>query len=349
VGVGVGGRGAGGGSSDPLHALPQRASTLARTYELTNAQGRPLVGLNAAITDTMMQLSAALAAQTNQWSELALKIRQAHEELGKVARAGGATIIQQTQGTGALGLNLGAANITGANLPTFTEPKALQTQVTLQQRMVAELSQLPAQFANTLGQYLGPVLARMGGGTGGAIGAALGGGVGGAIGRALVPEGMKGIGGAIIGSLIPGVGTILGSLAGNFLGGAIGKLFGGGGQSAAEKAAEQLQRLAQAAQKVQEAISGLPEGIKIAAYRFDATTVDAGPGDKSGAGGPMAGGSQSGPLTGDASGRTYYFAPGSVVVNGITDAASLFRSISDYAESQIGRSGTSGLQLAVDH
>lgn len=357
---------------DPLADLEDYANRLGRLYQLTDAKGRPIVGLTAQITQTIDALTAALARQKNQWSETAVKIREALESLTKYGQA---TLLPGLQGklpsltyaqaiakmgnagAGVPGLNTTMANITTADIrgPAGSNvsidklaPPAFK-QVSLQERMVQQLATLPEQFASSLGQFLGPVLARMGGGTGGAIGAALGGGIGGAVGKAVaggIPAlAGKGIGAAIGSAALPVVGTIVGSLAGNLIGGAIGKLFGGGGPSPAERAAEQLQHLALAAQKVQEAISGLPEGIKIQQYRFDATTVDALPAP--GGGGQTGGGTANGPIA--PGGTANYFAAGSIVVNGVTDAASLFRSISDYAESQIGRSGSFGLQLAVDH
>jgi hypothetical protein len=232
------------------------------------------------------------------------------------------------------------SNITAANLPTFTEPRSLVTQVSLQTRMVEQLSRLPEQFASQLGQYLGPALARLGGGKGGAIGAALGGGIGGALGTALGPTG-AGIGAKIGSAILPVVGTAVGALAGNLIGAGLGKLFGGGGQSAAERAAEQLQRLAQAAQKVQEAISGLPEGIKLASYRYDATAPELGGSDRGGAGGPTT----SGPLAPAGGGNNFY---GDIILQGVSDVPSFFRQLSDYAESQIGRSGVTGFHLAMN-
>ncbi|HEX6025721.1 MAG TPA: hypothetical protein VFZ00_27260, partial [Solirubrobacter sp.] len=196
--------------------------------------------------------------------------------------------------------------------------------------------------------------------------------VGGALAGSMIGPATGKIAGAVIGSVIPGLGTIVGSLAGNFIGGTIGKLFGGGGPSPAEKAAEQLNALARAAQKVQEAIFGLPEGIKIASYRFDAQ--DAAPSNTKPGGGTgktggsttggdqtsdgKAGGSTSGtgtapgsgsPLPGGKDGgssKSYTFT-GDIHLNGVTDLPSFFRQLSEYADSQVGRGGISGLQLSA--
>lgn len=373
------GGGGSGSGANPFADLEEYAGRLGRVYQLTNAKGQPLAGLNAQITQTIDALTAALARQKNQWSETAVKIREALESLKKYGEAtllpgltGKLPALTYSQaiasmgnaGAGAPGLNTTMRNITAADVmgPAGSHVTAssigvpLQKQVTLQERMVSALATLPSQFASTLGQYLGPVIARMGGGTGGAIGASLGGAVGNAVGGAIAGS-MIGattgkIAGAVIGSAIPVVGTIIGSMAGSFLGGTIGKLFGGGGKSAAEKAAEQLQKLAIAAQKVNEAISGLPQGIKIAAYRYNATSPD-GMNGQGRIPGLVAEASDPYTLSDLLKGKprpTSSAAPiiiqGDVHFNGVQDVPSMHRSLSAYIESQGGRGGVMTLQPA---
>lgn len=353
-----GGAGAGDGKN-PFADLEEKAGRLGRVYALTNAKGHPLVGLNQQITGTIDALSAALARQTDKWGDVALRIREALESL---ERFGEATFLVAYKGLPALtksqltakttntrpngipGVNAPLANITSANIPVHAPPEMLK-QVSLQERMVEQLALLPGQFASQLGSYLGPVLARIGGGKGGAIGAALGGGIGGAIGTALVPQGMGKIAGAVVGSVVPIVGTIIGSLVGAGIGGAIGKLFGGG-KKKADEAADAMGRLAEQARKVSEAISGLPQGIKIAAYRFAATgAVPPTTGSNGGGGGPGDGNTSSD--AGDGSSQSRISITGPITINGVTDVPAFFRALSAYAEQSAGRGGITGLQLAA--
>jgi hypothetical protein len=106
------------------------------------------------------------------------------------------------------------------------------------------------------------------GAVGGAVGAAFGTGVGNAIGSNLG----KGVGAAIGSAVLP----IVGSLAGAFLGSKIGDLFGHH-RKATDESASALARLAQQAERVSEAISNLPVGIKIARARFQAADPETPP------------------------------------------------------------------------
>jgi hypothetical protein len=102
------------------------------------------------------------------------------------------------------------------------------------------------------------------------LGGAFGGGAGVFAGAALA----KGIGGALgagLGSIIPGLGTVVGGFVGGKVGDLIGGLFGRHKRSA-EDASAAMARLAIASQKVTEAISNLPMGIKLARSRYEATT-----------------------------------------------------------------------------
>lgn len=347
--------GSGAGAGKPFAELEAQAARLAKTYELTNAEGRPLVGLTGEITKTMDALSAALGTQANQWGDVAVRIREALAALSKVGQTSKQIELQKLitltpTGNTIPSASAPLANITAANVSVPPAPPELLKQVALQEAMVSHLAALPGEFASQLGNYLGPVLAKLGGGAGGAIGASVGGAVGkavgGAIAQSIIGPATGKIAGAILGSAIPVVGTIIGSLAGGFIGSSIGKLFGGKHDKAAEEAAARLQALADAAKKVQEAIAGLPQGIKIAAYRFGATTpVDQGPPGSSAGGGLGSPSDYTRDPQGSQSRGTVF--TGAITINGVTDVPGFFRQLSQYAETQRMRGGTSGLQLAT--
>jgi hypothetical protein len=352
--------GSGKEKKDPYAKLEANASLLGRVYELTNAKGHPLVGLNGRITETIDALNLALSQQKNQWGEVALRIREATESLKRYGEAtllaGNAQLPSLTykqviakmgnvQGNSSQipGVNAPVPTIGTADIPAALRAQVNQpliTQVSLQQRMVASLATLPGEFAATLGSYLGPVIAKMGGGTGGAIGAALGGATGKALATAAITSAAGQVAGGVIGSVVPVVGTILGSMAGAAIGGAIGKLFGRS-NTAADGAAAALQRMADAARKVQEAITGLPQGIKIAAYQFEASNSAsaAGAGDS----GRTATGKSS---SSSAGGRTMVFS-GPMHFHGVQNVQELYRQLVAEGENQDRRGGSFGFQLAT--
>lgn len=363
--------GGGGDGKNPFADLEERAGRLSRIYDLTNAKGHPLKGLNEQITQVMDGLSAALARQADRWSDVALRIREAQEALQRIGKTSDQAELARMQGLmqnvgskalPVVGVTSPIANITAANVPVKAPPEMVHL-VSIQEAMRDSLVTLPQEFAAQLGNYLGPVLAKLGGGgissqIGGAVGGAFGNAVGGLIGKTIATK-VGGLIGAGIGSTIPVLGTLVGGALGSVAGGLVGKvgsfiggLFGGKkNNDAAEESAKRLSALADAARKVSEAIVGLPQGIKIAAYRFAAT--DAGGTTGGGGGGSGVPGADAGSGYssggGEVTGRTAHPVNinGPVHVYGVTDVRSFLRELTAAAETEARRGGVTGLQLAT--
>lgn len=72
-----------------------------------------------------------------------------------------------------------------------------------------------------------------------------------------------------------GLGGPVGAIAGSLLGGALDKLFGGN-KKAARSSSDALDRMAKAARDATEALTNLPAGFRVAAYRYGATDTSGG-------------------------------------------------------------------------
>ena len=135
--------------------------------------------------------------------------------------------------------------------------------------------------------------------------------------------------GAKFGTAFGPVGSIVGGIAGGLLGGLFDRH-----KNAADESADSLDRLARTTERVNEALSNLPQGFKIARDRFLATT-------------PKEGGSGGSPVnpgggTPIDSGSSSIVIQGDLHVNGVnvSSASTLMRAITDAAKSNMNRGGS---------
>jgi hypothetical protein len=150
------------------------------------------------------------------------------------------------------------------------------------------------------------------------------GGIGGIAGGALL--------GAKFGTAFGPLGTALGGIAGSLIGGLFDRH-----KKTVDDSASALDKLARTTERVNEALSNLPQGFKIARDRYLATIgVPAGSGD--GTGGSSTGGDDSGRIV----------VNGDLHVNGVnvSSSSSLIRAITDAAKSNQNRGGAAFLIAA---
>ena len=287
------------------------------------------------------RLTAALAAQTDQYGDQAIKLRDLiaqYQALHAVQLVTGTTmmtpasLMQVTAGgstnTNSLGYTLMDASLRGVpdqgKLPSVpTHIPGVETKLDMLGGVFKDAIASQAQF---IAQSLTTVLGVRNANAGGAMGATVAGAVGGAIAK----EALGSAGGAIIGSVVPVIGTVLGSLAGGAIGNAIGKLFGGGG--AANTASSSLSTLAAAAQKVTETLSNVPTGFKIALERYRVSDPS-----------PIPFGASIGP----SAGGVHFNAP-VTIVTAAKSVADMYNDITNYARGQSVRGGTTQWQLAAN-
>ena len=298
------------------------------------------------------RLTAALAAQTDQYGEQAIKLRELirqYSDLNAVALTRSKWIPDaislmslsqpgittgtydgpivapttlyggtsgNTMSTAIAGVPAQGKNIDLKNLPEI--PSKLDNLGNIFKDAIAS----QAQF---IAQSLTSVLGIRNANAGGAIGSVIGGALGGAV----VKDALGAGAGAIIGSVVPVVGTVVGSLVGSFLGNSIGKLFGGGG--AANTASNSLNTLAAAAQKVTETLSNVPTGFKIALDRYRVSDPS-----------PIPFGASVGP----SAGGVHFNAP-VTIVTAAKSVADMYNDITNYARGQSVRGGTTQWQLAA--
>jgi hypothetical protein len=159
---------------------------------------------------------------------------------------------------------------------TQSDQKVIASQSHMSQTLEQVGLQLTSLIAGALAGKLGGKAAGIGGGIGSIVGQGVLAANAGGLARFF---GSKAIGG-VIGSLIPGVGTIGGGLVGAGLGKLFGGLFGRHKKSV-DKNAEALDKASKAADKLAESLTNIPQGFKIEGYRFRASN----PNDPPGAGG----------------------------------------------------------------
>lgn len=196
-----------------------------------------------------------------------------------------------------------------------------------------------AELPNALGAVLGPLIGALFGGNqgsqvGGGLGAAFGGGVGTKLGAGVA---------SVLGSAaLPVVGTLLGGL----LGGAIGSLFGGAKKKVSQYELA-MDQLAKTTERVNEAISNLPTGIKVAYQRFlAAIPLSTNPTQPPGTptmpvpiGGPRG--------LRPTGGAVVYQFNGPVTLNGVSDPQTFERKMGAQAQRSLARGGTTALRVAM--
>ncbi len=300
--------------------------------------------------DMYNRLTAALAAQTDQYGEQAVKLRDLisqYQALHAVQLVTGTTMMTPQSLMSVTPLwnpndisEANPLNVNGAGFSTFSGIGGIPDQnknIDLQNlpSIPSKLDMLGGIFkdsiasqAQFIAQSLSTVLGIKQANAGGAIGSVLGG----AVGKGVAAAALGSTAGAFAGSVIPVVGTIVGSLAGGLIGNAIGNLFGGGGS--ANTATTALSSLATAAQSVTAALSNVPTGFKIALDRFRVSDPSAVPFGASLPPGYSAGGSGvtfNGPVT---------------VVTQAQTADQLYKDMTTRARRDSLRGGTTQWQLA---
>lgn len=192
-----------------------------------------------------------------------------------------------------------------------------------------------AELPSALGAVLGSLLGGLFGGNnrgaqiGGALGSAVGGGIGASLGG--------GVGSVIGSAILPVAGTLLGGV----IGGAIGSLFGG-----AKKKVDHYQiamdRLASTTERVNEAFTNLPTGIKVALQRYRAAlppsqNLPQPPGTPP-IGGPLPPG---GPI------RPVVFTIGTLILNDVKNVRDTLAQLGVDAQRSAARGGIGPLRVAM--
>lgn len=286
---GAGGTSGGTGTSGPsvLDALTKQAQTLLDLQPQLQSGWSGLDALGGKQLSMFDMLTRALAAQSDQYSEVAIKLRELiaqYQQLQVVQLATGTSMLtplsfmgvtaptQKQLGVNSLGNTLISPTLAGVpsqdknidlkNLPTI--PGKLDVLGGIFKDAIASQAQFIAQSLTTV---MGVRQANAGGAIGGVIGGALGAGVA----KSAIGAGA----GAIVGSVVPVVGTVIGSVVGGWIGNTIGGWFSHH-KKAADNSATALNSLATAAQKVTETLSAIPQGFDVALARFNAARAGAG-------------------------------------------------------------------------
>lgn len=270
-------------AADPTKDLIATTNTL---LGLKKA-GADLPELNGRITQSYADLTNALA-RLDPYSEKALQTMTALAGADAAIQANARGIASTLTPNANAGAGLPAPGII-SSVPTAPLPdstiKAVEVHTAAVPGKLDELGGIIkdsiASQAQFIAQSLTTVLGVRNANMGGAIGSVLGGSIGGSLAGNLVGNvagkvvaGTAGAAlGGIVGSVVPVVGTVIGSIAGGAIGNAIGGLFGGGHKKAVDNSTSALNSLATAAAKVSEALSNVPEGFKVAYYRYEASAA----------------------------------------------------------------------------
>jgi transposase-like protein len=258
--------------------------------------------------------------------EIALALRAAFNA-DEILRTSNIPTVQVTPSKSYLNTPLGGG-------PSVAPLAAIPPGLTrVEQAMRAGFAQVSVAIGDTLATNLSTLM----GGKG--IGAQIGGGIGGAFGGAAAASAFQFAGTGILAAAGNAVVPVIGGLIGTALGGLVGGLFGGH-KKKVDESARSLDTLAKTTQRVNEALSNLPQGFKIARARYMAAT----PYDPNNPGpvvpGTPPGTGPEGTGRGGASGNI--IVQGNLVLNGVADV----RGIVEKAQRSLNRGG-GGFTLAA--
>jgi len=330
--------GGGGGTdtslADQLKDAAESAGLVASSVEQIKKGWEPIPGLGSLLLGTLTQVEQILARMPNKMDPIAVKAREIAQSLrGLIPTTGAEFLPPVTVARPALPNPLEGLTVKAAPLPPLTKPLSDIERATRE-----GFRQVSVAIGDTLATNLSMLLGGRGMGAqiGGSIGGAFGSGVGASIGGS--------IGGIFGNSVVPVVGGIVGTM----IGGAIGGLFGHHTKSV-DNSTRALDTLATTTERVNEALSNLPQGFKIAYARYLAATPvtpttggnPTGPGKGDGDGGGTGGGK------GGGSTKSITIKDGTFHIYGVQDIDSLHRALGQASQAQNARGGTTTLRLSL--